>query len=261
MRTRWLLLIALFFIAGCDNDEINEVYEESNSGTLVQVSVIDALFQGLYDGYYPIGDLLEQGDYGIGTFHQLDGEMVVFNDTVFQVKSTGEVFTPDADVLTPFAAVTKFKADTLFDLSNFSFDTLKTDFDSYFPTQNIFYVVKIKGEFSTIKTRSVPAQSKPYPPLTEVTANQPEFDFENVTGDIIGFYCPAYASGINVTGLHLHFLNSERSGGGHVIDFQLEKGTMQLGYLFDYRLILPEGGDFFGGDFTIDRTGDQEKTE
>ncbi|MFC2032792.1 acetolactate decarboxylase, partial [Chloroflexota bacterium] len=32
-------------------------------------------------------------------------------------------------------------------------------------SSNIFYAIKIEGMFSYVKTRSVPAQEKPYPPL------------------------------------------------------------------------------------------------
>lgn len=253
------LLVILLFIS-CD-EEINDEENKQNVGTLVQVSVIDALLQGIYDGNYPLGDLYKLGNYGIGTFNGLDGEMVVFNDTVFQVLSTGEVKTPADDLFTPFAALTTFIADTTFSLNDISFETIKTNFNAYFPTPNIFYVVKIKGDFEYMKTRSVPKQNKPYPPLVEVTKNQPEFEFENQSGDIIGFYCPEFAKGINVTGLHIHFLNEKRTGGGHILEFQLKQGTMEIGYLMNYKLILPEGGDFYGGDFTIDRSEDLEEAE
>jgi len=119
----------------------------------------------------------------------------------------------------------------------------------------------MKGQFSFMKTRSVPAQSKPYPPLAEVTKTQPEFEFNNVEGEIVGFYCPAYAQGINVTGLHLHFLTADRTGGGHILAFEITNATLEIGYLSDYRLILPTSGDFLGSDFTIDRTDDLEEAE
>lgn len=259
MKHALLILFLSLLISACHCDVEDACTPQK--GTLVQVSVIDALLQGIYDGYYPIGELSQHGNYGIGTFDGLDGEMVVFNDTVFQVVSSGEVKTPAASVLTPFAAVTHFYADTTFALEQLSFAELKANFDTFFPTPNIFYVVKMSGEFTTMKTRSVPKQSKPYPPLVEVTKDQPEFEFENVKGDIIGFYCPAYAEGINVTGLHLHFLNSNRTGGGHILEFSLKQGSLEIGYLMNYELILPEGGDFYGGDFTIDRSDDLEEAE
>ncbi len=254
------IFVLMTLFVSCNEDEVKNE-EESEKPVLIQVSVIDALLQGIYDGYFPINQLPEIGDVGIGTFNGLDGEMILYNDTVFQVVSTGEVKIPADNVLTPFAAVTNWVTDTTFVLNNTSFELLKSSFSSYFPTPNIFYAVKIKGEFSYMKTRSVPKQEKPYLPLTEVTKNQPEFEFHNTKGVVIGFYCPAYASGINVTGFHLHFLTDDRKGGGHILEYQLKSGTMELCYLFDYQLILPEGGDFFGGDFTVDRTDDVEDVE
>jgi acetolactate decarboxylase len=168
---------------------------------------------------------------------------------------------PSDDVLTPFASVSGWQTDTTFVLKGSSYDSLKTKFDSYFPTRNIFYAIKIKGTFTYIKTRSVPRQQKPYRPLAEVTATQPEFEFNNIKGTIVGFYCPPYASGINVPGLHLHFLSNDRKAGGHLLEFKLDSGTLELCYLFNYHLILPEGGDFYGGDFTVDRSDDLNEAE
>lgn len=258
MKKLIVLFAAILLLSSCTNEP---VIDEPKNNVLVQVSVIDALLQGIYDGFYPVGDLPSLGSYGLGTFDALDGEMVVFNDTVFQVVATGEVKIPEPTVLSPFAAVTNFKADTTYQLANVTYDSIKNNFNNYFPTPNIFYAVKVHGTFSYMKTRSVPKQSKPYPPLVDVTKNQPEFEFKEVSGDIIGFYCPDYASGINVTGLHLHFLNSSRSGGGHILNFTIESGTMELAYLLDYRLILPTGGDFYGGNFTVDRSDDLEEAE
>jgi acetolactate decarboxylase len=260
MRLFMILLAFVFVFASCEEDVTEKPAEKSNP-VLVQVSVIDALLQGFYDGFLPLGELKTYGGYGIGTFHALDGEMVVFNDTVFQVKADGKVYLPNDTETTPFAAVAPLLVDTAFSMQEITYSTLKDDFSTFFPTPNIFYLVKIKGEFSYMHTRSVPAQVKPYRPLVDVTATQPEFEYENIGGDIIGFYCPDYAKGVNVTGLHLHFLDESRQKGGHIIDFTLKSGTMELGYLLDYRLILPEGGDFYGGDFSIDRTDELEDVE
>jgi acetolactate decarboxylase len=260
MLMRKILLIFATFILlyACSK---KTAPEKPAAGTLVQVSVIDALLQGFYDGFYSLDDLKQHGNFGIGTFDGLDGELVLFNDTVFQVPASGVVSIPNDDALTPFAAVTFFEADTTFRLNEVSFDSIRNGFDSFFPTPNIFYVIRMKGEFSTMRTRSVPKQSKPYPGLAEVTRTQPEFDFQDVNGDVIGFYCPEYAKGINVTGLHLHFLNSQRTAGGHILDFELKSGTMEIGYLLDYRLLLPPGGDFYGGDFSVDRSKELEAAE
>ncbi|NLU38252.1 MAG: acetolactate decarboxylase [Bacteroidales bacterium] len=256
-----LVSLSIFtFLWACNSEKVNE-QTPAKKNILVQVSVIDALLQGIYDGIMPISELVEYGDLGIGTFHGLNGEMVVLNDTVFQVLSTGAVAKPASDVTTPFAAITAFSADTTFALEDISYDSLEASFNSFFPTPNLFYAVKMKGEFSYMKTRSVPAQSEPYLPLAEVTKNQPEFEFNQVKGEIVGFYCPAYAQGINVTGLHLHFLTADRKGGGHILAFNVKKVSLEIGYLPEFKLILPTSGDFLGGDFTVDRSEDLEQAE
>jgi acetolactate decarboxylase len=255
------LVLAIFLLA-CGPEPLPEdQLSGAKSGTLFQVSVIDALLQGMYDGIYPIGELLKHGNTGIGTFNALEGEMVAINDTVFQVLASGQVVRPPLETTTPFAAIAPFKANAVYPLAAFTFDSLTLNFERYFPTRNIFYAIKINGEFEYMKTRSVPKQEKPYKPLVEVTAYQPEFEFHQVSGDIVGFYCPDYAKGINVTGMHLHFITGDRTGGGHILKFNLKSGTMKVGYLFDYRLILPEGGDFFCGEFSKARQEELEKVE
>jgi acetolactate decarboxylase len=255
-----LILILISVILSACTSGIEKTGKEEEP-VLVQVSVIDGLLQGIYDGTYPIGKLLDMGNMGTGTFDRLNGEMMILNDTAFQILSSGRIVIPAPEMLTPFAAITEFRADTSYLLSEITFDSLEAAFDHFFPTPNLFYAIHIKGDFRYVKTRSVPEQSKPYPPLVEVTRNQPEFEFENLKGDIAGFFTPDYAKGIAITGFHLHFLNSDRTGGGHITRFTLKEGTMEIGFLSDFQLILPEEGDFFSGNFSVDRTKELEEVE
>lgn len=255
-----LFLTSLWF-TGCHQSETVLENDTAETGTLVQVSVIDALMQGIYDGSYTTGELVRHGNLGTGGFNSLNGEMMILNDTVYQILSSGKVVLPSPDTKTPFAAITEFRADTSFSLAGTTYDSLRTNFSRYFPTPNLFYAIRIKGEFSFMKTRSVPAQAKPYPPFVVVTRSQPEFEFKNATGDVVGFFSPEFAKGIAITGLHLHFLNTARSGGGHITAFTLNKGTMEIGYINDFQLVLPEGGDFFKGNFSIDRTKELKEAE
>jgi len=49
---------------------------QNRDDTLTPVSTIDTILNGLYDGIITYGELKEWGDFGIGTFEGLDGEMV-----------------------------------------------------------------------------------------------------------------------------------------------------------------------------------------
>jgi acetolactate decarboxylase len=251
-----ILFIFISFTFGCTKDD-NPVNGDDDSPVLVQVSVIDALLQGIFEGIIPISNLKDYGDIGIGTFDKLDGEMIMYNDTIYQVVYSGEVKVPSEDIKTPFASVCEWKTNSSFSLERFNFDSLQTNFDDYFPTANIFYGVKMKGKFKYMKTRIV----EPNKPLGEAAANQHEFEFNNIDGVIVGFYCPEYVKGINATGFHLHFLSGDRKSGGHILSFEIEKVDVELCFLYDFKLILPEEGSFFTGDFTVDRQEELEEAE
>jgi len=80
------------------------------------------------------------------------------------------------------------------------------------------FAVRLDGHFASVRARSVPRQSPPYRPLAEVVADQHVFELTDVEGTMVGFRFPAYVEGIEVAGYHLHFVDSERRRGGHVLD-------------------------------------------
>ena len=251
-----LLIVASVFIAftGCSTLPKN---------TITQISTIDALLAGVYDGHLSCSDLVKNGNFGLGTFNGLDGEMIVLDGKVYQVKSDGRVYTPPPETTTPFAAVSNFEAEKTFEVKKgLDFEALKKRIDAEAPEMNIFCGVKIKGRFTRMKTRSVPGQKKPYPPLVEVTKNQPVFNMENVSGTIVGFRCPAYVKGINVTGYHLHFLSDDLTQGGHILSFTADNGKISIDTYNKFFLILPEKNEAFDKtDLKIDRGDELKKVE
>jgi acetolactate decarboxylase len=233
------------------------------AGTLVQVSTIDALLVGVYDGSMSCRELVRRGDFGIGTFERLDGEMIVLGGEVFQVKADGKVYRPSPDTRTPFAAVCAFEPGSSFEFEGpVDFEGLKRLLDGVLPNKNLFYAIRIDGAFARMKTRSVPAQQKPYPPLAEVTKHQPVFRMENVAGTIVGLRCPPFVKGVGVPGCHLHFLSADRSRGGHVLDFSLGRGTCAVDRCRRFVLLLPGGDGAFGrADLGRDRGEELERVE
>jgi alpha-acetolactate decarboxylase len=166
-------------------------YQGQERDILYQVSTFNALLDGLYDGQFSFGELRKYGDTGIGTVAGLDGELVVLDGQFYQVKADGVAYPVDDNMQTPFASVSYFDADKTVTLSgSMDFAQLQDKLNEMITNKNIFHVIKINGDFKYVKTRSVPGQQKPYPPMVEVTKNQPEFEFENVTGTLVGFWCP-----------------------------------------------------------------------
>lgn len=231
--------------------------------TLSQVSTIDAILDGVYDGVLSYGELRRYGDFGLGTFAGLDGEGIFLDGDFYQVKADGKVYAVGDDMTTPFAAVTFFDADREMALDGgMTMAQFTEALDAALPSDNMFYAVKITGVFSYMKTRSVPGQQKPYPPLVEVTAHQPEFEMENISGTIVGFRCPPYVAGVNVVGYHLHFISDDLNSGGHILDFTAAEATAQVDDTGSFFMILPGGNsDFYKSDFGQDRSGELEEAE
>jgi acetolactate decarboxylase len=253
------LLLLLLAVTGCSQPDS----PVASRDTLTQISTIDAILNGVYDGVMDYGTLKEYGDFGIGTFEALDGEMVAIDGDFYQVKADGIAYPVTDDMLTPFASVTFFDVDEEASLpEGIDYNQLPDFMDGILPTENTFCAIRIEGTFSYVKTRSVPAQEKPYPPLVEVTANQPTFEFNDVAGVIVGFLCPTYVAGVNVPGYHLHFLTESRDAGGHVLEFTVEEAVISIDYTSDFLMLLPgEGSDFYQLDLSQDKQGELEEAE
>jgi len=229
----------------------------------MQLSTIDAILNGVYDGVMTYEKLEGYGDFGIGTFESLDGEMIAYDGQFYQIKADGKAYPVSGGMKTPFASVTFFDADEEYVLPDgIDYEGLQRFLDKTLPTENTFYAVKVKGTFSYMKTRSVPAQVKPYPPLVEGTSNQPVFEFNDVAGTVAGFRCPPFATGVNVPGYHLHFLTDAKDGGGHILDFKVQQATVSIDVTPDFLMILPsEGSDFYKIDLTPDNQEELEQAE
>jgi len=249
-----LLICLVVCMAGCCATQPN---------TITQVSTIDAILAGAYDGQMTCEELLSHGDFGIGTFDRLDGEMILLDDKVYQVRYDGTVCSPRLGLTTPFASVVAFGADIVKEVQgSMDYQGLETMVNKAAPNVNTFCAVKVIGRFSAVQTRSVPPQEKPYPPLTEVTKHQPVFDLSRLSGTIVGFRSPPYVKGIGVPGYHLHFISDDGTSGGHILQFTLEEGIVEIDVCNRFVMILPEGNTGFGHlDLSRDRSKDLEQSE
>lgn len=227
------------------------------SNTLTQVATIDGLLAGVYDGEVSLGDLSKKGDFGLGTYQALDGEMVLLDGIFYQIRDDGSVHHPPSETLTPFAAVVAFDPTFFAELPAGDFDALAAHLDTLIPDQNQFVAIRIDGHFAAIRTRSVPAQTPPYPPLVEVVKTQPLFDFENVKGTLVGLRCPPFVTGLNVPGYHFHFLTENREAGGHVLTLSMTRGQLSADTVTkQFEVILPQTTTHSD---TVDLSGDYSR--
>ena len=195
---------------------------------LFQYSLITALAAGDYDGGLPLRELLQHGDFGIGTFDRLDGELILLDGQVFQAMADGTIRRADLSGGSPFVSATFFGEDgQLSNLSAASLDDLDQQLDRKLPRRNSPYALRMEVELSDLTLRSVPPQKPPYRPLVDVVRDQSTWSRQNVRGTLVGLRCPAWIGTLNVAGYHWHFLSDDHTIGGHVLDCRFNDAVLR----------------------------------
>ncbi|NQT74607.1 MAG: acetolactate decarboxylase [Chloroflexi bacterium] len=236
-------------ILGCKSSQDSS----ESRDVLYQYSTLGSLLAGVYDGDITYDEIRQHGDFGLGTFNALDGEMIEIDHQVYQIKADGIAYQVDDEMKAPFAVVTYFEPDqtVLLDETK-DYDQLKEYLDSLLPTENIPYAIMLDGTFSYIKTRSVPRQQRPYPRLLDVLEGQPIFEFNQIAGVIVGFRLPDYMDGANAAGYHFHFITDDRNAGGHVLECQTQDVRIEIDYTDEWYTVLPADDNFYGVDMSDD---------
>jgi acetolactate decarboxylase len=229
--------------------------------TLFQVSTSAALVEGLYQGAVRVSRLLRHGDFGLGTFIDLNGEMVVLDGICYQVSSSGRVAVIEGDQLIPYGVVTRFKAEFSKQSQRLnSFDELTSVCDDFRDSDNVFYAFRVDGRFSLMKTRvmkAVPEGTN----LKAAASGQQEFVFQDISGTLVGLWSPGFAGSFSVPGYHFHFLSADRQKGGHVLECHALDVAVAGCAMNEMHVSLPETDEFIKADLTRDPQADLMKAE
>ena len=220
--------------------------------TLYQVSTAGALVEGVYQGCVSVGDIRRHGDFGLGTFDGLDGEAILLDGVCWQARGDGSVrVAPDA-ALAPFFVATHFVADTEATFEGVvSFADLCHRLDRLRPSANLFVALRLHGHFERIKVRTA-CKSAPGTDLVSATSHQAEFELQNISGTLVGFWTPGYARTINVPGYHLHLLSDDHRHGGHLLELAADSLQLGLHTESNLHLALPETAAFLAADLSGD---------
>ena len=255
-------LAAACMLAGCTDDRTETA--QADTETLYQVALLQSLTLGDYTGSVTVGELKQLGDTGLGTFDSLDGEMIVLDGVVYQALSDGSIAIPDDSVTVPFSDVTFFEEDGKLSLAEMDLEELKQVLDETVQAQgkNSFYMVRLEGSFDAMQVRSEYAQQEPYQPLDKVMeTDQVIFDYVDISGTIIGLYCPEYMDKLNTPGWHFHFISEDRTKGGHILSLSLREGTAAYDQTSRFSMTLPNRSDFQDLDLAADLSEAIEKVE
>ena len=234
-----------------------------NESRIYLCAPINAVVEGIYEEHIPLSRIKRHGDFGLGTFDSLDGEMLMLDGTVYQMTADGGRVSviDNTDLTVPFACVTFYKP-LSHDESDkeMTHDAFMEWLQGLLPSPNICYAIRIDGLFSHVKVRSVPKQEN-YRPLIEVAKDQPVFDFSDIEGTLAGFFTPSFMSSINVPGIHLHFLSKDYLYGGHLLECCSQNVRAGVQFIPTLELSLPISLDYLTWDFQRDIAQDLDKAE
>ena len=219
------------------------------AGELYQTSLMSALMAGIYEGEATYGQIRKYGDFGLGTFNELDGEMVGFDGTFYQLRSDGSARPITGDQKTPFAVVTFFQPEQELEVAEQMTKSELLAMIEKATDANLFSAVRVDGIFDEVHTRTVQRQVRPFPPLTEAAKHQAERVFADAGGTLAGFRSPTYAQGLGVAGFHLHYLREDKRAGGHALDYSFRAGKVQICTVHDLRVELPTSPEFLKTNF------------
>src|SRR6476469_7362514 len=163
-RMFWYVLLLAVCVAPGTPARAAEVY---------QVSTISSLLAGGYDGATTIGEMLRHGNFGLGTFNGVDGEMIVLDGQVYRATVDGRAHPVEPSELTPFAVVVPFQPQsTMAVTAGQSLEQLEAALDALPYSASRIFAARVEGKFQALRIRSEPKQNPPYRSLVEVIKTQ-----------------------------------------------------------------------------------------
>jgi alpha-acetolactate decarboxylase len=235
-----------------------------SKNVLYQYSVMSALMSGAASSGVSLAHIHKHGDHGLGTFKGLEGEMVVLDGHMYQMKSDGSVIPnlelDHSDWISPFAMITFFEPTITTRITFNSKSDLAAKISALFPkSQNHFLSFRIEGEFEHVGMRTVGGQLNPHERLVGVGKRQTTHTFSTMKGSIIGFRTPEYFQGISVAGDHMHLISSDRRFGGHLQSCQASSDvTLSAATNYHFNVEFPDHDeDFSEASLVVDHEGIQ----
>ncbi|MGV3617140.1 MAG: acetolactate decarboxylase [Fimbriimonas sp.] len=210
--------------------------------TLYQFSVLETLNLANYDGALEVKRLLRRGDFGLGTYNGLNGEMIVLDGKAYQADETGTLHVMASGDRTPFAVVTRFRSAAKISLPEpRTLAELQAEIAKKL-VAGTPYAIRVTGQFDVLKARSFPKQTPPYRPLPELVPGQKTFEWRDRRATLVGFFMPTYLARTNAPGFHFHTVTEDRRNGGHAMDAQIRNAVVDLMPIGKVEVEIPAGG-------------------
>lgn len=219
---------------------------------ITQFSGINALMGGVFKGLFPISEIKKHGNFGLGCSDGLTGEVIIDCCHFFDAKDNKPLRVMEEAEEMPFAQITTFAAEEKFAISNLSKATLYQELSKHLKFDNVFLALKLEGIFRSVKVRRPRELRQRFNNALEVAQHQIIDNISNVEGQLIGFWTPEFFQNISVAGFHLHFIDKEKTTGGHMIDFTVDDGTLSYEVKYGLDIELSDKRAYIDHDLKID---------
>lgn len=211
---------------------------------MYQVSTLQALAMGYTRSVITAEELLQYGDTGLGTYKDVDGEMILVDGKCYRANVNGVVEKVPLDTGISFCSVTFLRKERCEMIpSPLDIDGLKSWLDVKIEEKfglNSMHMVRIDGYFEEIYARSEEPYRSQHISLKEILGRtQKDFIFRKLKGTLICVYFPDYMDGINASGWHFHFVSEGRTLGGHVFQMKMREGKSIIDKIQNLQIQLP----------------------
>lgn len=210
---------------------------------------MDALRNGVYKGDITLKTLLDKGNFGLGTYNFLDGEMIVLDGIFYRVDSSGQVTTAEPEREVPFACLALFSADKTYEISGIkSIEALQNVIRKRLPSSNKPYALRIECSFESIVVGSAKKlEENDTTGLAELMKTRPLYKKENISGTMVGFYTPSSFAAIDLSPFHFHFISNDKTCGGHLVSGILSSAKIKISIdeKPGYEIVLPQHNKTF----------------
>lgn len=237
-----VLPLAILLLAGKSfATSTNESKDLMPSVSLYQLGNASALFSGFSEGEMNFQTLMSKGDFGLGTFNDINGELVAVNGKFYKIGKKGVTTLVDPNWQSPFVELVKFKNTNTMHIANIdSYDVLKLALASKLDNKNIPYAIRVTGTFGYLKLRS----RSPRKAADSNTNIEETYTANNSKGTLVGYWFPDYLLSLTVPAFHFHYIADNHQLSGHVLAVKTTEATVEINKISQIEMAFPQTNSY-----------------
>lgn len=209
--------ISLLSCSNPSDKAVNTV--DANHDKVWHYSIIDAMRRGIYEGTHTVEELKNHGDFGLGTFNHLNGELIALNGVIYRIPPSGLVEVAADTLKSPFTSLSFFKAEQKKSIRfSGNFEELQKQILEMLPSKNLPYAIKVEGKWNEIIVGGAdPIPATDTTALATLMETRPQYNAKVLKGTMVGYFTPSVMSNIDLSPFHFHFISQDKKFAGHLM--------------------------------------------